>query len=107
LLVVAEVSRILRRAAVLRFSRRKFGEVHAAIERFKAAGVETSIEEETTCCYAVQGKVQVVDPDGQKWEVFVVLEADVKDELYAQAGCCGPETVTLNACSDSADATSD
>ena len=68
-------------------------EVNAAIERFKAANIETTTEEATTCCYAVQDKVWAVDPDGHKWEVFVVLEADVKDELYAESGCCGPELV--------------
>lgn len=73
-------------------------EVHAAIERFKAANIETITEEETTCCYAVQDKVWVVDPDGHKWEIFVVLEADVKDELYAKSGCCGPELVSVKDC---------
>jgi catechol 2,3-dioxygenase-like lactoylglutathione lyase family enzyme len=73
-------------------------DVHTAIERFQAAGFETTTEEGTTCCYAVQDKVWVSDPDGHKWEVFVVLEADVKDDLYAKAGCCGPEIVSLNAC---------
>lgn len=72
-------------------------EVHAALERFKAAGIKTITEEATTCCYAVQDKVWAVDPDGHKWEVFVVLEADAKDELYAQSGCCGPEMVSLQA----------
>ena len=70
--------------------------VHAAIERFKAAGIETITEESTTCCYAVQDKVWAVDRDGHKWEVFVVLQADVKDELYAQSGCCGPELISLD-----------
>lgn len=70
--------------------------VHAAIERFKAAGVETVTEEATTCCYAVQDKVWVADPDGHKWEIFVVLQADVKDALYEASGCCGPELVTLS-----------
>jgi len=70
-------------------------EVHAAIERFKSAGIKTITEEATTCCYAVQDKVWAIDPDGHKWEVFVVLNADVKDELYAESGCCGPEMVAL------------
>lgn len=73
-------------------------EVRSAIERFRAAGFETITEESTTCCYAVQDKVWVSDPDGHKWEVFVVLEADVKDDLYAKSGCCGPEIVSLNTC---------
>ncbi|QDT28868.1 ArsI/CadI family heavy metal resistance metalloenzyme [Gimesia panareensis] len=76
-------------------------EVHAAIERFQAAGIKTITEEATTCCYAVQDKVWAVDPDGHKWEVFVVLKADAKDELYAQSGCCGPEMVNLTDCSKS------
>lgn len=73
-------------------------EVHAAIERFKAANMKTLTEEATTCCYAVQDKVWVVDPDGHRWEVFVVLEADAKDQLYAESGCCGPEMVSLESC---------
>lgn len=73
-------------------------EVHAAIERFQAAGMETITEEATTCCYAVQDKVWAVDPDGRKWEVFVVLKADAKDEIYEQAGCCGPEVVNFGSC---------
>ena len=76
-------------------------EVHAAMERFNAANIKTITEEATTCCYAVQDKVWAVDPDGHKWEVFVVLEADVKDELYSESGCCGPELVTLESCDQS------
>ena len=72
--------------------------VHLAIERFQTAGIETITEEATTCCYAVQDKVWAVDPDGHKWEVFVVLEADAKDDLHAETGCCGPEMVTLKSC---------
>jgi len=28
----------------------------------------------TDCCYALQDKTWVEDPDGNRWEVFVVLE---------------------------------
>lgn len=72
--------------------------VHTAIERFKSAGFETLTEESTTCCYAVQDKVWVHDPDGHKWKVFVVLQVDAKDQLYEQSGCCGPETVSIGSC---------
>ncbi len=65
-------------------------EVHAAAERFQAAGCKVMQEEATTCCYAVQDKVWVADPDGHKWEVFVVMNSDAKDELYEQSGCCSP-----------------
>ena len=71
--------------------------VHEAIERFQSAGIPTTTEEQTTCCYAVQDKVWATDPDGNQWEVFVVLQADVNDELYQENGCCAPEVVTLDA----------
>lgn len=76
--------------------------VHDAIERFRAAGIQTITEEATTCCYAVQDKVWAIDPDGHKWEVFVVLEADAKDQLYEESGCCSPQLVSLGACQTSA-----
>lgn len=76
-------------------------EVHAAIERFQNAGVKTITEEATTCCYAVQDKVWAIDPDGHKWEVFVVLQTDAKDELYASSGCCGPDLVSMGTCETS------
>lgn len=63
--------------------------VEAAIQRFQSAGLKTRVQENTTCCYAVQDKVWVDDPDGNEWEVFVVLEADAnrsKDETE----CCSP-----------------
>lgn len=51
-------------------------EVLAARERFIKSGLTTFSEDEVTCCYAVQDKVWVTDPDGNNWEVFVVLDAD-------------------------------
>jgi catechol 2,3-dioxygenase-like lactoylglutathione lyase family enzyme len=52
------------------------GEVLAARDRFIESGLATFSEDEVTCCYAVQDKVWVTDPDGNNWEVFVVLDAD-------------------------------
>jgi len=41
---------------------------------------------QTNCCYALQDKTWVHDPDGNEWEVFVVLE----DNLAETAPCeCG------------------
>ena len=51
-------------------------DVAAAWTRFKQAGLETRNEDDTSCCYALQDKVWVTDPDGNNWEVFVVLDAD-------------------------------
>ena len=37
---------------------------------------------------AIQDKVWVVDPDGNSWEVFVVLEADVPQRATVGSSCC-------------------
>ena len=57
--------------------------------RFEAAGLATRSETDTACCYAVQDKVWVEDPDGNSWEVFVV-KADAPTMRDVESGCCGP-----------------
>ncbi|MFZ4719352.1 MAG: ArsI/CadI family heavy metal resistance metalloenzyme [Ilumatobacteraceae bacterium] len=47
--------------------------VTAATERLRAEGLVTDVEEQTTCCYAVQDKVWVHGPDAEPWEVYTVL----------------------------------
>ncbi len=54
------------------------------------AGLDTRDEMATNCCYALQNKTWVRDPDGNQWEAFVVLE----DNLPATTMCCTPETTT-------------
>ena len=43
-------------------------EVAAATGRLSNTGIETEVQEQTACCYAVQDKVWVSDPDGAPWE---------------------------------------
>ena len=76
-------------------------EVQAATRRLAGEGLEPLVQESTTCCYAVQDKAWVDDPDGAPWEVYTVL-ADASDE--ADLGCsteaCTPtegEPVVLGA----------
>ena len=59
-------------------------DVAAAAERFGAAGLETLVEDGTTCCYAVQDKVWVTGPGGERWEVYTVL-ADAGAELEGRS----------------------
>jgi catechol 2,3-dioxygenase-like lactoylglutathione lyase family enzyme len=68
-------------------------DVAAAWARFKDAGLKTITEDDTECCYALQDKVWVEDPDGNSWEVFVVKgEADVMTkESKTSSGCCVPK----------------
>lgn len=54
-----------------------------------------SLEEKgTSCCYAVQDKFWVTDPDGIQWEVYYFHEdAEFNDPKYAQeeaVACCTP-----------------
>ena len=48
-------------------------EVAAAQRRLADDGLDTATQENVTCCYAVQDKVWVDDPDGAPWEIYTVL----------------------------------
>ena len=67
-------------------------EVTSATKRLASEGLVTDVEEETTCCYAVQDKVWVNAPDGEPWEVYTVLsDANVMKLIpVADSGsvCC-------------------
>jgi catechol 2,3-dioxygenase-like lactoylglutathione lyase family enzyme len=60
-------------------------------ERIAAAGLSMKLEENVTCCYAVQDKIWVADPDGNKWEVFVVLDNEGSQHMSSADSCC-PDT---------------
>jgi catechol 2,3-dioxygenase-like lactoylglutathione lyase family enzyme len=71
-------------------------DVLAMRERWARAGLNTRDEMQTSCCYAVQDKTWVADPDGNEWEVFVVLEDNLPEVGGADVGaCCTPAPVTL------------
>ena len=70
-------------------------DVAAAWTRFKQAGLDIRTEQNTTCCYALQDKVWVADPDGNEWEVFVVkADAEQMFEEPAASGCCAPQATS-------------
>jgi catechol 2,3-dioxygenase-like lactoylglutathione lyase family enzyme len=56
-------------------------------QQWAAQGLITRDEMQTNCCYAKQDKSWVQDPDGNEWEVFVVLE----DNLATSSLCCATE----------------
>ena len=62
--------------------------VHRVAARLEGAGLETAVEDHVTCCYAVQDKVWAADPDGNKWEVYVVLDNDAAHHHSSQSACC-------------------
>ncbi|HEV8019949.1 MAG TPA: ArsI/CadI family heavy metal resistance metalloenzyme [Candidatus Lustribacter sp.] len=58
--------------------------VELQISRLAAAGYDTRVERDETCCYAVQTKVWARDPDGRRWETYVVLEESAERD----DACC-------------------
>jgi catechol 2,3-dioxygenase-like lactoylglutathione lyase family enzyme len=64
-------------------------EVAAAANRLSGAGLTTDLQLETTCCFAVQDKVWVNDPDGAPWEVYSVLaDAPSGSGRAGDGNCC-------------------
>ena len=66
-------------------------DVRTANLRLSANGLSPEVQESTTCCYAVQDKAWVNDPDLVPWEVYTVL-ADAPDEtgLGCSTENCAP-----------------
>ncbi|MGH9007269.1 MAG: ArsI/CadI family heavy metal resistance metalloenzyme [Acidimicrobiales bacterium] len=69
-------------------------DVASAQVRLSDAGLETALEEQVACCYALQDKIWVDDPNGTPWEVYTVL-ADADEPIRSPevqagpGGCCG------------------
>jgi catechol 2,3-dioxygenase-like lactoylglutathione lyase family enzyme len=73
-------------------------EVVRTAGRLSGQGLATTEQMGTTCCYAVQDKVWVEDPDGAPWEVYAVLaEAPVESGLRGD-GTCSTEDGTPPCC---------
>lgn len=69
-------------------------EVVAQHQRLKSEGLQGRSEEGVTCCYAVQDKFWVDDPDQAPWEIYTVLaDADTMSRtdvstVNAGSTCC-------------------
>jgi catechol 2,3-dioxygenase-like lactoylglutathione lyase family enzyme len=62
-------------------------DVLAMRQKWTDAGLVTRDEMQTNCCYALQDKTWIQDPDGNEWEAFVVL----KDNMANSGLCCVTE----------------
>ena len=71
-------------------------DVIALREQWKERGLEPREEMQTTCCYALQDKAWVDDPDGNEWEVFTVLEDNLPEARSSDAACCTPTFVGID-----------
>ncbi|MGA3146802.1 MAG: ArsI/CadI family heavy metal resistance metalloenzyme [Acidimicrobiales bacterium] len=74
-------------------------DVTAATARLSGEGLDAVTEEATSCCYAIQDKVWVEDPDGAPWEVYTVLADDpdatapLGNPVGAGTACCHDTSV--------------
>jgi catechol 2,3-dioxygenase-like lactoylglutathione lyase family enzyme len=82
-------------------------QVGEATERLSALGLFTDVENDTTCCYAVQDKVWVHGPGQEPWEVYVVKSDSATfgaDPKLTPAACCtdnadqAPATTSAGCC---------
>lgn len=68
-------------------------EVRRWRDRVQERGLPFEDEINTTCCYARQDKFWVTDPDGNRWEVYNVLEdVDSLPVVDGKSACCSPKT---------------
>ncbi len=69
-------------------------EVLERLSFIEKQGLMVREEMETACCYAIQDKFWVNDPDGVQWEVYYfhkdVAFNDPKFESGGEAACCMP-----------------
>ena len=64
-------------------------DVLAMREQWAERGLITRDEMQTNCCYATQDKTWVNDPDGNEWEVFVVLQDNLPETAeHGNSACC-------------------
>ncbi|MEO8190993.1 MAG: ArsI/CadI family heavy metal resistance metalloenzyme [Acidobacteriota bacterium] len=63
-------------------------EVRRWREEIKQRGVVSEEEKREDCCYALQDKFWLTDPDGNRWEVYTVIEDRDAVDLPAAAACC-------------------
>jgi catechol 2,3-dioxygenase-like lactoylglutathione lyase family enzyme len=65
-------------------------QVGAATRRLSDQGLPTEVEDNVACCYAVQDKVWVSDPDGARWEVYTVLAdaPNLAPIASSSSNCC-------------------
>ena len=66
-------------------------DVRAVKAGWEERGLVTRDELQTDCCFALQDKAWVNDPDGNEWEVFTVIKDNLREVSERTAGCCVPD----------------
>ena len=66
-------------------------DVLALRDRWREAGLSTRDEMQIVCGYALQDKSWTTDPDGNNWEVFVVLKDNLEQSRSCETGAGSQE----------------
>ena len=56
-------------------------------DALRSRGIVSEEEVREDCCYAVQDKFWLSDPDGNRWEVYAVIR-DTEDQTALPTACC-------------------
>jgi lactoylglutathione lyase len=67
-------------------------------ERLEKEGFFAREEMNTTCCYAVQDKFWVTDPDGNEWEFFYTKENSEIHSIKSESCCVNTPVTSNNQC---------
>lgn len=67
-------------------------------ERLEKEGFFARNEMDTTCCYAVQDKFWVTDPDGNEWEFFYTKAQSDVHKIEESSCCTTSNVVEQNSC---------
>jgi catechol 2,3-dioxygenase-like lactoylglutathione lyase family enzyme len=74
-------------------------EVDAAFERLAPQGLVEAVEHDTTCCYATQNKVWSREPQGLRWEWYLITDdAPESVPVTAEGMCCSDVSEPGKAC---------
>lgn len=66
-------------------------QVRQADGRLSSLGLKVGAEDGVACCFAVQDKAWVSDPDGAPWEIYTVLaDAPSESGVDGDGTCCSP-----------------
>ena len=76
-------------------------DVRAAGARMASAGILDEVEEETVCCHATQTKVWSLEPQGLRWEWYVVTDDAPDGEALIAPDAA---SATVAECADEAEA---
>lgn len=74
-------------------------QVAEASDRLEKAGLAVETDSGTTCCYAQQDKIWVLNPDGESWEVYTVIDdAAIDNAAINNAAIVSPSRSNKKVC---------